>query len=464
MSFPFKASTFTTALAKAVGATALALTIAWPASAAVDIQEVRSDSGVTAWLVEDYTIPMIAINFAFEGGSIQDPDGKGGLVNLMSALFDEGAGDLESNAFQEALDNAGAEMSFEASTDALYGSMRLLSDNKDEALDLLALAVNEPRFDDNPVERMRQQILTGIRANSRDPQRQGMREFSRMLYGDHPYALEREGTEATIITVTPDDLRAAHGDLLAKSNLHVAVVGAIDAETLKGDLDRIFGDLPDEAQLDDIAHVEPKLGEEVLYEFALPQSTLQLVYPGIERDDPEFFAAYLMNHILGGGTFSSRLFNEVREVRGLTYGIGSWLQGREYSNALAISTSTRADQVTQALDVIKDQVAKFIEEGPTEEELAKAKTYVVGAYAINNLDSSASIARTLLELQRDDLGMDYIETRVGEIESVTLDQVRASAQRLLTAEPSLLVIGPQAQETDTGNGAAAGEEDTDTSN
>lgn len=464
MSFPFKASTFTAALAKAVGATALALTIAWPASAAVDIQEVRSESGVTAWLVEDYTIPMIAINFAFEGGSIQDPDGKGGLVNLMSALFDEGAGDLESNEFQEALDNAGAEMSFEASTDALYGSMRLLSDNKDEALDLLALAVNEPRFDENPVERMRQQILTGIRANSRDPQRQGMQQFARALYGDHPYALEREGTEETITTVTPDDLRAVHGDLLAKSNLHVAVVGAIDAETLKADLDRIFGDLPDEAELKDIPRVDPKLGEEVLYEFALPQSSLQLVYPGIERDDPEFFAAYLMNHILGGGTFSSRLFNEVREVRGLTYGIGSYLQNRDLSTAMTIATSTRADQVNEALSVIEDEVQKFIAEGPTEEELAKAKTYVIGAYAINNLDSSASIARTLLELQRDDLGIDYIDTRVADIESVTLDQAKASAQRLLSAEPSLLVIGPQAKETDTGNGAAAGEEETDTSN
>lgn len=464
MSFPFNVKTFTGTIVRTLGATAIALTVAWPASAAVDIQEVRSDAGVTAWLVEDYTIPMIAINFAFEGGSIQDPDGKGGLVNLMSALFDEGAGDLESNDYQEALDNAGAEMSFNATTDALYGSMRLLSDNKDDALGLLALAVNEPRFDEDPVERMRQQILTGIRASSRDPQRQGMRQFSRTLYGDHPYALEREGTEETITNVTPDDLRAAHGDLLAKSNLHVAVVGAIDAETLKADLDRIFGDLPDEAQLKDIARVEPKLGEEVLYEFALPQSTLQLVYPGIERDDPEFFAAYLMNHIFGGGTFSSRLFNEVRETRGLTYGIGSWLQGREYSNALSISTSTRADQVTQALDVIKEEVAKFIAEGPTEEELAKAKTYVIGAYAINNLDSSASIARTLLELQRDDLGIDYIETRVDQIESVTLDQVRASAQRLLTAEPSLLVIGPKARETETGNGAAAGEDETDTSN
>lgn len=431
---------------KTIGAAAFVAVLAMPARAAVDIQEVTTDSGITAWLVEDYTIPMIAINFSFNGGTNQDPDGKSGLVNLMSGLFDEGAGDLESNEFQEALDNAGAEMSFNASSDALYGQMRLLSDNKDEALDLLALAINEPRFDDGPVERNRQQVLTGIRANSRDPQRQGNQEFARELYGDHPYARENSGTEEDVTSLTADDLRDAHGRLLAKSNLHVAVVGAIDAETLKADLERIFGALPQEAELAEIERVEPKLGEEVFYEFALPQSTVQLVYPGVERDDPEFFAAYLMNHILGGGTFSSRLFNEVREVRGLTYGIGSWLANRDYSSSLAISTSTRSDQVAQALEVIEMEVSRLVEEGPTAEELEQAKTYVIGAYAINNLDSSASIARTLLELQRDDLGIDYIDTRVAQIEAVTLDEVGASAQRLLTARPSVLVIGPRAQE------------------
>lgn len=431
---------------KTIGAAAFVAVLAMPARAAVDIQEVTTDSGITAWLVEDYTIPMIAINFSFNGGTNQDPDGKSGLVNLMSGLFDEGAGDLESNEFQEALDNAGAEMSFNASSDALYGQMRLLSDNKDEALDLLALAINEPRFDDGPVERIRQQVLTGIRANSRDPQRQGNQEFARVLYGDHPYARENSGTEEDVTSLTADDLRNAHGRLLAKSNLHVAVVGAIDAETLKADLERIFGALPQDAELAEIERVEPKLGEEVFYEFALPQSTVQLVYPGVERDDPEFFAAYLMNHILGGGTFSSRLFNEVREVRGLTYGIGSWLANRDYSSSLALSTSTRSDQVAQALEVIEMEVSKLVEEGPTAEELEQAKTYVIGAYAINNLDSSASIARTLLELQRDDLGIDYIDTRVAQIEAVTLDEVGASAQRLLTARPSVLVIGPRAQE------------------
>ncbi|MHB2266164.1 M16 family metallopeptidase [Aliihoeflea sp. PC F10.4] len=444
-------SAFGAGLWKTIGAAALVLALASPSRAAVEIQEVTTESGITAWLVEDYTIPMIAINFSFGGGTNQDPDGKSGLVNLMSGLFDEGAGDLEANDFQEALDNAGAEMSFNASSDALYGQMRLLSDNKDEALDLLALAINETRFDAGPVERIRQQILTGIRASSRDPQQQGNREFARVLYGDHPYARENDGTEADVTALTVEDLQAAHGRLLAKSNLNVAVVGAIDAETLRADLERIFGALPQEAALTEVPRVEPKLGEEVFYDFQLPQSTVQLVYPGMERDDPEFFAAYLMNHILGGGTFSSRLFNEVREVRGLTYGIGSWLANRDYSSSLAISTSTRSDQVGQALDVIGTEVEKLVEDGPTADELEKAKTYVIGAYAINNLDSSASIARTLLELQRDDLGIDYIDTRVGQIEAVTLDQVKAAAQRLLTAEPSVLVIGPRAEETETSN-------------
>lgn len=429
----------------------LFLALAAVPAGAVEIQEVETESGITAWLVEDYTIPIIAMNFSFEGGSAQDPEGKLGLVNLMSTLFDEGAGELTSAEFQKALDDAGAEMSFDAGSDALYGSARMLAETRDEAMELVAAAVNEPRFDADPVERMRQQIMTGIRADSRDPEEQGQEELARALYGDHPYAEPNEGTLESVAALTVEDLRNAHERLLAKSNLNVAVVGAIDTETLKRDLDRIFGDLPDEAELVEVSEVEPDMGEEVRYAFPTPQTTLQLVYPGLERDDPQFFAAYLMNHILGGGTFSSRLFNEVREERGLAYGVGSWLQTREHSEAMAISTSTRADRAAETLDVIADEIDRYVEEGPTAEELAAAKTYVIGAYAINNLDSSAAIARTLLEIQRDELGRDYIDRRVGEIEAVTLDETHAAAQRLLSAEPTVLIVGPEAEETETAN-------------
>ncbi len=420
------------------------------ARAAVDIQTVRSDKGVEAWLVEDYTLPIVTIYFSFGGGSTQEPAELEGITRLMTGLFDEGAGDLDSEAFQEAMDLAGGRMSFDAGRDALYGSLSMLVDDKPRVLELARLAINDPRFDPEPVERIRGQILTSIRASERDPQRQGRDEFARALYGGHPYARSGAGTVETASAITPEDLHAFHGRLFARSDLNVAVVGAIDAETLKRELDLLFGDLPAEADLVPVEKVAPKLDQTVRFDYPLPQAAIQLVYPGVERDDPEFFAAFLMNHVLGGGTFSSRLFTEVREVRGLAYGISSGISNSDYATSLSIGTSTRADRVEETLAVIEEEVAKLAAEGPSDKELDDAKRYVIGAYPINNLDSSASIARTLLEIQRSELGIDYIERRVDEIERVTIDQVREAARRVLTGEPAVLVIGPEAEEPSDG--------------
>ncbi len=413
-----------------------------PARAETAIQEVRSPSGVTAWLVEDYTVPIVAIRFVFEGGATQDPAGKEGLMGLMSGLFDEGAGDLDSDAFQLALDEAGAEMSFNAGRDGVSGSMRLLAEKRREALDLLALAVNRPRFDQAPLERIRAQVVAGIEASSRDPETQAGIAFSRALYGDHPYGRREDGTPQTLATITADDLRAAHARIFARGKLHVAVVGAIDAAAVAQELDRLFGALPAEPDLVPVADVEPKLAQEVRVDYPLPQTTIRLAYPGVKRDDPDFFAATLMNQVLGGGTFSSRLFEEVREKRGLTYGVGSGLSTSRHSAALSIGTSTNADRAAETLAVIREVVAKMAAEGPTEDELADAKRYLIGSYAINNLDSSSSIARTLVTLQVEGLGIDYIRRRPALIGAVTREDAAAMARRLLSAEPAIMILGP----------------------
>jgi zinc protease len=420
----------------------LTLPVIIAARAAVTIQEVKSPGGVTAWLVEDYTVPIITIRFAFEGGSTQDPTGKEGLANLMSGLLDEGAGELDSDTFQTKLDDAGAEMRFNAGRDAFYGSMRMLADQKDEALDLLKLAIEKPRFDAEPVDRIRSQIVSGILGKARDPQMAAQIAWFEALYGDHAYARRDEGTEASLGEITPDDLRHFHATQFARGNLKIGVVGAIDAETLEKELDRLFGGLPERPELVPVSQISPKLGQDIDVPYDLPQSTLQLAYPGIERSDPQFFAAYLMNHILGGGTFSSRLFTEVREKRGLAYGIGSSLVNSQYSSSLVISTATRSDRAAETLDIIKEEVKRMAEEGPTQAELDAAKKYVAGAYAVNNLDSSTAIASTLVELQIDELGIDYIQQRTGLIDAVTLEDVKAVAKRLLSAEPAVMVVGP----------------------
>ena len=409
----------------------------------LNIQELGSENGINAWLVEDHAVPIAAIHFVFDGGTTQDPAAKEGLANLMSALFDEGAGDLDSEAFQVKLDDAGVEMSFYAQRDGIYGSMRMLSEQQDAAFELLRLAVNRPRFDQGPIDRTRAQVLSGMIANERYPKAIAERKWLRAIYGTHPYSRPKEGTKESLAAFTPADLRAFHKATFGRDGLHVAVVGDIDAKTLGKKLDQLFGDLPEKQTLAPVADVDPKLGQRVQVDYDLPQTSLRLAFPGVGRGEPDFFAALLMNDILGGSPFTSRLWEEVREKRGLAYGVHSSLKGHQHSNALVVTTSTRADRAAETLDLISQIIKELAETGPTEAELEASKKYLIGAYAINNLDSSSSIAATLVEWQLDKLGIDYIQRRTALIDQVTLDQVRAAAKRLLSAEPAIMSVGPR---------------------
>ena len=430
-------------LAGLLAALLVMLAASLPARAGMDIQEVVSDKGIKAWLVEDYTVPIVTIQMAFKGGSTQDPDGKAGMANLITGLFDEGAGDLDSDAFQERLDDVGAEMSFSQSPDSISGSMRMLADNRDEALELLRLAITRPRFDPGPVERIREQIVAGILSDARDPRTIAAIEWNKGLYGDHPYARRNDGTVETLRTITPEDLKAFHQAQFARDNLVVGVVGAIDAETLKRELDRLFADLPEKADQRPVGPAAPEFGQRMEVAYDLPQTSIRLAYPGVKRADPDFYAAYVMTHILGGGTFSSRLYEEVREKRGLAYGVGAWLSPRDYSAELQISTATRSDRAQETLDVILEQVDRMVKDGATAAELETAKKYIIGSYPIANFDNSRDIARTLVGIQQENLGIDYIRERAGHINAVTLEDVHEQARKLLTAKPAIMMVGPQ---------------------
>lgn len=413
-----------------------------PARAVTAIQEVETSGGVKAWLVEDYSIPIVTIRFAFRGGSTQDPSGKEGLAHLMTALLDEGAGELDSATFRERLDDVGAEMEFGAGPDSVYGFMRVLADQKDKAFDLLRLAIEQPRFDQASVDRVRAQIVSGIIAETKDPETVAQVAWKKALYGDHPYSRSAEGTEQTLANATTTDLKALHKRLFARGKLAIAVAGAIDAGALKHDLDRIFGGLPAEPSLVPVADTAPKLAQEISIRYDLPQTGLRLAYPGVSREDPQFFAAHLMNDILGEGAFTSRLWNEVREKRGLAYHIGSALVNNDHASALVIGTETRPDRAAETLSLIRSEVRRIAEGGVSKEELEAAKKKMIGSYAIDNLNSSGAIVDTLVEIQMEDLGIDYIERRKQLIQAVTVEDVRSAAQRLLSADPAIMIVGP----------------------
>jgi len=412
-----------------------------PRRAAPAIQKVETTRGIKAWLVEDYSLPIVTILFAFEGGTTQDSSGKEGEVRLMTGLLNEGAGDLSSEVFRERLDDADAEMRFRARSEAVYGYMRVLADQKDPAFDLLQLAVEQPRFDQAPLDRVRAQMVTGIIADAKDPNVAAALAWKKTLYGDHPYSRQAKGTEQTLATITAPDLKALHKRLFARANLTIAVAGAIDASTLKRDLDRIFAGLPATPSLVPMSETAPRLGQEIHIRYDLPQTKLHLAYPGIDAKDPQFFAACLTNQILGGASKTSRLYKEVREKRGLTYSIRSYLVNSSHSSMLSASTGTRPDRAAETLSIIRAEVRQMAEKGVSQGELEAAKKKIIGGYAIDHLNSSSAIVNTLVKIQERDEDIDFIERRKQLIQAVTIEDVGSVAKRLLGADPSIMVVG-----------------------
>ncbi|MCK7610682.1 M16 family metallopeptidase [Roseibium sediminicola] len=421
----------------------IALFASAPMAMAVEIQKVTSPGGIEAWLVEDHTVPLVALNFSFEGGSAQDPDGKEGLTRLLAATLDEGAGDLDSEAFQARQEALAISIGFSTGKDRFYGSLRSLTPTLRDATELLALAVNAPRFDTAPIDRMKAQLATQARRNESDPDAIAGRALAKAMFGNHPYARPTLGSTETLEGLTAADLAEQHRKLLARDGLTIGVVGAIDADTLADILDEVFASLPAKADLVPVAELSPATGSEISDELAVPQTTILLGLPGLKRDDPDYQAAYVMNHILGGGTFTSWLYQEVREKRGLSYSTGTSLSPYAHAALLIGSAATKAERAGETVQVMLDQLRRMATEGPTEEELRAAKQYLTGSYALR-FDSSGKIAGQLVALQNAGLGMDYFDRRNGEIDAVSLDDVRRVAQRLLADKaPTIVTVGPK---------------------
>ena len=431
---------------------ALALLIAaLPARADVDIKEVTTPGGLDAWLVEDHSIPFVALEIRFRGGAALDEDGKGGAVNLMAGLLEEGAGEMDAREFARETERLAASFSYDAGQDAVSVSARFLTENRDAALDLLRKSLVEPRFDEADIERVRAQVLSVIQSDAKDPSEIAGRAFDELVYGDHPYGRPVIGTQTSVSALTRDDLVAAHDAALARDRVYISAVGDVTEDELAGMLDELLADLPATgAPLPSEADPNLPGGIEVV-DFETPQSIVTFAQPGIDRDDPDFFAAFLLNHILGGGGFESRLMQEVREKRGLTYGVYSYLVDRDQAQVWMGRVSSANDRVADAVDVIEEEWAKLQDKGVTEEELADAKTYQTGAYPLR-FDGNAPIANIAVNMQMEGLSPDYIADRNDKVEAVTLEQINRVARELMDpSQLTFVVVGQPEGLSDTVN-------------
>lgn len=419
---------------------ALALFFHSAAAQAFAIQEVKSPGGITAWLVEEKAVPLIAMTFGVRTGSISDPPGKEGAADFLSAMLDEGAGGMLSSEFQAERDALAFRMSFSADKESFTGSFQTLSRNRERSFDLLRLAINQPRFDAEPLERVRQQLVLNARDRAKDPQNRALIAWMKQIVPGDAYDRDSGGSEETIAKLTADELRAAHARIFTRRTLQVAVVGDIDAATLGPLLDKVFGGLPEGEPVPPLPAPRPVAGPSLrVIDVDTPQSLIVFGHDSILRNDPDFIPAYVMTEILGGDGFDSRLTNEVREKRGLTYGVGFGLSPMDRVGFMIGSLQTANETAGQALEVARAEIARMAEEGPTQSELDEAKTYLTGSYPLR-FSSNAAIANQLLGLQQQNLGIDYVSKRNSLIEAVTLDQVKAQARRLLHADKLVVTI------------------------
>jgi zinc protease len=411
---------------------------------AMNIQKVESANGITAWLVEDHTLPLIAMQFGFNGGSAQDPVGKDGTAFFVSGMLDEGAGDIPSQAFQEKLQDLAIQISFDATRDVMTGGVKTLTKNKDEAFRLLRLALTEPRMDADAMERVRSQIVSVIKSDNEEPDTVASDTWFAHVFTGHPYGTRTKGTLETIGALSADDLRAYVRRNFARDNLHIAVVGDISAAELAIALDSIFSALPESAELASVPEAiwktEPR---QVVIPMATPQTIVNFGLPGPKRNDDDFIPAYILNYIVGGGGFASKLMEEVREKRGLAYSVYTYLSPLDHTGILLGGVATQNERVGESIEVIRQVLGRIAEEGPTAEELDNAKRYLTGSYALR-FSSSAQIAQILLWLQIEDLGIDYVEKRNSLIEAVTLSDVKRVAKFLKPDALIMSIVGQPA--------------------
>jgi zinc protease len=400
---------------------AIALIAGANAASAMTIEKIVSPAGIEAWLVREKAVPLITLNYAFPGGSSQDEPDKSGTANLAADLLDEGAGDLDARVFHERLENHAIEMGFQVGRDYIHGSLRVLNDYRDEAFGLLRLSLSSPRFDADAIERVRGQVLASLQRDTTNPNDLAGRRWWQTAFPGHPYGRETKGTLETVPRITAGDLGGYVRRVFARNELKVSIVGDVDAQTAGALIDRAFGALPQKNDLKPVADVTPK-GQ------------------GIARNDPDFMAAYIVNHILGAGSFSSRLYREVREKRGLAYGVTSSLVWFRHAAVVLGGTATQADRTANALAVIEQEIKRMAAEGPTPEELEAAKSFLKGSYALS-LDTSGKIAVQLTQIQIDNLGIDYIQRRGALIDSVTMDDAKRVARRLYGGGMLVTVAG-----------------------
>lgn len=422
---------------------------------AAPVQEVRTESDVTAWLVEEHALPLVSVRVLVrDAGSASDPQGKEGRASMVATLLTEGAGTMNAAAFNEALEAHAIRLRFSVDEDGLNATMNAVSEHAEKGIDLMAQALRTPRFDDAALARVRAQYLSSLSQLERDPGYLLSERWHSLLFAGHPYAQPEIGTAASIRRLQKADMKQYVSQHVARDKLLIAVVGDVSADQLREWLDRAFTPLPAkgiEHKLTDA--VLPEKAQQEVVESDVPQTLVQFGLAGVPRNDPMFYDAYLMNILLGGSTLNSILGDEIREKHGFAYAISTQLEPMRHAALWSGGFATRNEKVGEALAVVRQTLDRFSREGPKADQLAEAKDYVTGSFVLG-LDSNQAVANYLISMQLHELGKDYLEKRNQLMQQVTVDGVKAAADRILKLDRlQVVMVGKPVIATATAGGA-----------
>jgi len=412
---------------------------------AITVEEIVTDKGIRGWLVEERSVPLVAMKFAFTGGALQDPQGKEGLAHLMADLLAEGGGDLPAAAFKKRYLTLGARLSAASGRDVIYGAAETLSERFGEVTGLLRLMVIAPRFDADAVEQVRRRHVTELAQAATSPEKVALDRWYAEAFAGHPYGRPVNGTTESVSALTADDLKAQHGRLFGKDVLKIVIVGDIDRRAAIQAIDMIFGSLPDKARVAAIAKIEPRsLPAPVVAEMDQKLSAAAFGLPSLSTEDPDFPTLQVLNHIIGSGDFDSRLMQEIRIKKGLAYAIRTSVLSDTVSSLILGEVSTKNENMGAALDVIKEVMATTARDGPDPAQIENAKKYLTGSFMLD-FDSNAKMASSLLTLWLRGKGPDYVDSRNKGINAVKLGDVMRIAGRLFKADRLIVTIAGKPQ-------------------
>jgi zinc protease len=404
-----------------------------------EIQQFTTPGGASVWLVSEPSIPILSLQMAWKGGEAADPDGLEGLGDAVAYNMNEGAGDLDSLAFQTRMEELNMSFGCEVSGDWTSCSASMLTDNDEDAMSLIATAFADPRFDEGPFERFRREQQVGLKTRETSPGFLAWRAQSQALYPDHPYA--RMKTEESVAALTPELAKEQMRKLMVKDRLLVTAVGAVTPEELAPMIDEVIAGLPETSELPETADIvlpELEPADPIVVDLPQPQTLVQFTGPAMKRDDPDFFTAYVLNYTYGGGGFESRLMQTLRVEQGLTYGIYTGINAGEHIQTWSGSGQTKNESAGDFIKGIKIEMQDFVDNGVTEEELADAKAYLTGSYPLG-FDSNAKIAGQMMGVRQDELGIGYFDSRNDMVRAVTLEDVDRVAREYLDPSSYLFI-------------------------